>query len=121
MLPSYLCSMEITFQLIWYLRIQLNFIFCKLFSITPQRDTADEEDFDNSVKHVTFQPGEIGPKLVTVGLVDDNVDEPTEKFVVSLSSDGPAILGDPSSVYIEDDDGNYSLRKLRFRFLLAAS
>lgn len=77
------------------------------FSITPNSDTAGKEDFDGAVKEVTFQPGEHGPRVVEIGLIDDFVDEPTEKFTVSLSSDSRAILGGPSSVNIIDDDGNY--------------
>lgn len=70
-------------------------------------DTAGEADFDTAVKEVTFQPGETGPRYVSIGVVNDPDDEPTEKFTVSLSSDSPAILGGPSSVIIQDDDGNY--------------
>ena len=76
------------------------------FRITPKPGSADEDDYDSAVKEVTFQPGETGPKVVDIALLDDSVDEPTKNFTVSLSSDSPAILGRPSTVYIEDDDGN---------------
>ena len=76
------------------------------FRITPKPDSAGEDDYNNAVKVVTFQPGETGPKFVDIDLVDDSVDEPTEKFTVILSSDSRVILGRPSTVNIEDDDGN---------------
>ncbi|XP_028401134.1 uncharacterized protein LOC114524110 isoform X2 [Dendronephthya gigantea] len=72
--------------------------------ITPGSDTADGNDFDRTVKEITFQPGETGPKPVEIILFNDNDDEPTERFTVSLSSNSRAILGKPSFVYIEDDD-----------------
>ena len=76
------------------------------FSITPQTDSAGNQDFDGAVKDVTFQRGESGPKFVDIGLVADRNVEPNEKFTVSLSSKSPAVLGGPSDVNIQDDDGN---------------
>ena len=76
------------------------------FSITPQTDSAGSQDFDGAVKDVTFQIDESGPKFVDIGLVDDRNVEPNEKFTVSLSSKSPAVLGGPSDVNIQDDDGN---------------
>ena len=78
-----------------------------IFSITPRVGSAGSEDFDEIVKDVTFQPGESGPKFVYIGLLDDRNVEPNETFTVSLSSKSPrAVLGQPSDVNIEDDDGN---------------
>ena len=77
-----------------------------MFRITPKSGTASKIDYSSSVKEVTFQPGETGPKFVDIDLVDDSVDEPTEEFTVMLSSDSRVILGRPSTVNIEDDDGN---------------
>ena len=76
------------------------------FRIVPRPGSAGANDYDRAVKEVTFQPGETGPKFVDIVLIDDSVDEPTEKFTVFLSSDSRAILGRPSTVNIEDDDGN---------------
>ena len=91
-------------------------IFKILFSITPRRGTAGDDDFDSAVKDVTFQPGHIGPKFVEILVIEDFLDEPTEKFTVVLSSNSRAILGGPSVVKIlEDDDGNgFIFHILRF-------
>ena len=75
------------------------------FSINTRRGTAGGQDFDGAVKDVTFQPGEFGPKSVDISLVDDRIVEPTETFTVFLSSNSGAVLGEPSAVKIEDDDG----------------
>ena len=56
---------------------------------------------------VAFQPGETGPKLVNISLVDDTIDEPTEKFSAALASSARVMLGPSSLIIIEDDDGNY--------------
>lgn len=77
-----------------------------LFRVSPRLGTAGEEDFDVTVKYVTFQTGETGPKFVDIGLVDDTDDEPTEKFTLFLSSNSRVILGGPSAVNIIDNDGN---------------
>ena len=79
------------------------------FRVTTHSDTAGKDDFGSVVKNVTFQPGEKGPKLVRIPLIDDADDEPTEKFPVSLSSDARVILGDPASINIQDNDGNNSI------------
>ena len=69
------------------------------------------------MKNVTFQPGESGPKFVDIDLVDDRNVEPTETFTVSLSSKSRAVLGKPSDVNIQDDDGNgfESLKNRNFK------
>ena len=72
--------------------------------VTTNSDTAGKDDFGSVVKNVTFEPGEKGPKLVRIPLVDDADDEPTEKFAVSLSSDARVILGEPASINIQDND-----------------
>ena len=74
---------------------------------SDKSDTAGEADFDAAVKEVTFQPGKTELRYASIGISNDLDDKPTEKFTVSLSSDSPAILGGPSSVNIQDDDGNY--------------
>ena len=57
---------------------------------------------------VVFSPGETGPKLIPIDIIDDKVVEPTEQFQVSLSSTSPAVtVGDPASVNITDNDGKY--------------
>ena len=61
---------------------------------------------------MTFQPGESGPKVVEFELIDDDDVEPTESFTVSLSSSSRATLGGPSTVNIQDDDGNNSLKSM---------
>jgi hypothetical protein len=55
---------------------------------------------------VTFQPGETR-KQIEIEVVDDLNVEPTESFVLSLASSSFAILGEPSSVNIIDNDGKY--------------
>ena len=58
------------------------------------------------MKEITFQPGETGPKFVEIELIDDDDDEPTENFTVSLSSNSRVNLQrKPSVVKILDDDG----------------
>ncbi|XP_046846522.1 uncharacterized protein LOC124440254 isoform X2 [Xenia sp. Carnegie-2017] len=67
--------------------------------------TASTDDFVGIDKEITFQPGEIGPKVVQINLVNDRHDEPTEEFRVSLASNSRVILGNSSKVKILDDDG----------------
>ena len=55
---------------------------------------------------MTFQPGETR-KQIEIEVVDDLKVEPTESFVLSLASSSSAILGEPSSVNIIDNDGKY--------------
>ncbi len=80
--------------------------FFKLFSIHPSPATADNDDFFANVQNVTFQPGET-QKQIEIEVVDDQRVEPTESFILSLTSSSPAILGEPSSVNIIDNDGKY--------------
>lgn len=58
---------------------------------------------------VTFEPGESGPKSITIPIINDGLVEPIEEFkVVMVSSSEPAVkLGSPTSVniYLQDDDG----------------
>ena len=93
----------------WFWLKMTNFVNISYFSITPQPGSANSEDFDGAVKDVIFKPGESGPKFVDINLIDDRNVEPTEKFTVSLSSKSSAVLGEPSDVNIEDDDGKYVL------------
>ncbi|XP_046846527.1 uncharacterized protein LOC124440255 isoform X4 [Xenia sp. Carnegie-2017] len=57
---------------------------------------------------VTFEPGESGPKSITIPIINDGLVEPIEEFkVVMVSSSEPAVkLGSPTSVniYLQDDD-----------------
>ena len=80
--------------------------FLNLFSIHPSPATAGNDDFFATVQNVTFQPGETR-KQIEIEVVDDQWVEPTESFVLSLASSSPAILGEPSSVNIIDNDGKY--------------
>ena len=56
--------------------------------------------------------------MVEISLFNDNVVEPTERFTVSLSSNSRAILGKPSSVYIQDDDSMYCINGTKFNALM---
>ena len=58
--------------------------------------------------------------MVEIGLFNDNDVEPTERFTVSLSSNSRAILGEPSSVYIQDDDGVYCINRTKSTFIVVA-
>ena len=78
---------------------------CLFFRIFSSFGTASTDDFVGIDKEITFQPGEIGPKVVQINLVNDRHDEPTEKFTVSLASNSRVILGNSSKVKILDDDG----------------
>ena len=67
--------------------------------------TADDKDFIPVSKVVTFQVGETENKIVEIGLIDDDVIEPTEEFTVRLSSATRVALGPPATVRIQDNDG----------------
>lgn len=96
----------------------LNIYHPLFFSVTPNSGTATTDDFDGTVQEVTFQPGETGPKFVEIELVDDNDDEPTENFTVSLSSNFPVNLQrKPSTVKIQDDDGTDFVISLYYIFV----
>ena len=57
-------------------------------------------------QNVTFGPGESGPKSVKIDVVDDDNVEPTEKFIVALTSYSTGVkLGGPATVNILDNDG----------------
>ena len=78
------------------------------FSVATIPSTAGENDFFEVNESITFQTGEIGPKLFPIELVDDLEVEPTETFIVSLTSSAPVKLGQPATVNILDNDGKYS-------------
>ena len=74
------------------------------FSVITQ--TAGNDNFAGKSQSITFQPGETGPMLVEIDLVD--VPEPTEVFTVSLSTSAAAVtLGQPATVNIIDNDGKF--------------
>ena len=65
-----------------------------------------KDDFVPKTRSITFQPGETGPKLIDVDIVDNSIVEPTESFKVLLSTSAPAVtVGEPAIVNIIDDDG----------------
>lgn len=67
--------------------------------------TAAQEDFVVLTKNITFQPGETGPKLIEIDVIDDDIVEPTEAFTVTLISPVAVELGEPATVNIIDNDG----------------
>ena len=54
------------------------------FSVITQTTTTGNDYFAGKSQNITFQPGETGPKLVEIDLVD--VPEPKKVFTVSLST-----------------------------------
>ena len=81
-----------------------------LFSISDSVETAVNADYDIPIRTVTFVPGGPARQEVTVLIVNDQVVESTETFLVQLSPVGnKVVLGSPDKtrVYIEDDDGKY--------------
>ena len=88
---------------------------CITFRLTTESLTAGDEDYVPRTVNITFQPGETGPKSMTVQIIDDHLVEPTEEFKVNLvSSSVPGVrLGEPTSVniHLQDNDGKwFSLR-----------
>ena len=81
-----------------------------LFSISDSVETAVNADYDIPIRTVTFVPGGPARQEVTVLIVNDQVVESTETFLVQLSPVGnKVVLGSPDKtrVYIEDNDGKY--------------
>lgn len=76
------------------------------FSVTTYPLTTGNDDFTAKTQSITFQPGETGPKLIEIGLVDDILVEPTEAFTVSLGASAAQVtLGHAATVNIVDNDG----------------
>ena len=68
--------------------------------------TAGNDDFTAKTQSITFQPGETGPKLIEVDLVDDALVEPTEAFTVFLGTSATQVtLGEAVTINIIDNDG----------------
>jgi hypothetical protein len=66
---------------------------------------------------VSFADGEAGTKNITLRILDDSLNEPTESFGLSLSeASGGAAIGAPSSIVVGiiDDDAPPSPGKLQF-------
>ena len=64
-------------------------------------------DFTTVNEHLMFAPGNAGPKLVRIPIVDNNRTEADEEFSVVLSTADPDvnIVNSPATVRIVDDDG----------------
>ncbi|CAB4038687.1 cellobiohydrolase A (1,4-beta-cellobiosidase A), partial [Paramuricea clavata] len=71
--------------------------------------SASDKDFVSRTVNVTFNPGETGPKEVEFEIIDDPLVENTESFSVSVVSTSVSgvISGEPATVNILDNDGNY--------------
>lgn len=68
--------------------------------------TAGVGDYVGEPKEIIFQPGETGPKLVDIDLVDDNILEDEEYFTAYLTSPASGVkVGAPASVRILDNEG----------------
>lgn len=77
-------------------------LYCRI-TLTPK--TAGDDDFVVKEMNVTFQPGDTSPKSIPIHLIDDDVVEPREEFLVTLSSSSPGItVGEPATVFIKDND-----------------
>ena len=76
-----------------------------LFSVNAQTGTAGSGDFTTTITSVTFQPGETGPKTISIATVDDGIVESNEILTVSLSTTSRVTLGPSSTVSIIDNDG----------------
>ncbi|CAB4027156.1 Alkaline phosphatase, partial [Paramuricea clavata] len=77
-------------------------------TLTTEPLTAGDKDYVPRTVNITFQPGETGPKSMTIQIIDDHLVEPTEEFKVNLvSSSVPGVrLGEPTSVniHLQDND-----------------
>ena len=74
--------------------------------MTTSTSTAGTADFIGTSSSVTFLPGQTGPKVIEINLVNDLIAEATEFFTVSLSSSPTVNLGQAATVNILDNDGN---------------
>jgi hypothetical protein len=73
-------------------------------SVTPTAKTAGDDDFVPQTVDVTFQPGETGPKSIPINIIDDDVVESKEEFIVTMSSSSPGVtVGEPATVIIKDN------------------
>ena len=81
-----------------------------LFSISDSAETAVNADYAIPIGTVTFVPGGPARQEITVLIVNDEIVESMETFLVQLSPVGnKVVLGSPDKtrVYIEDNDGKY--------------
>ncbi len=66
--------------------------------------TADASDYQPSMGVITFQPGEIG-RTITIRVLGDTLNEPTETFFVNLTNVSGATIEDEQGIgTILDDD-----------------
>ncbi|GCE95929.1 hypothetical protein NIES46_39950 [Arthrospira platensis NIES-46] len=82
--------------------------------VIPTDGTATAgEDYINSPITVTFGDGDTTPKTVTIPIIDDDIFEPTETVILSLSNlTGSATLGSQESatLFIVDNDSTNNLQ-----------
>lgn len=88
--------------------------------MTTSPATATNEDFVPKTVNVTFEPGETGPKAIEFEIVDDKFVEKLESFQVSMVSSSVAAVsyGEPTTVNIRDNDGNYLLPENKWQHWL---
>jgi len=67
-----------------------------------------DQDFHQASGTLTWQDGDNSNKTIAISLIDDNIDESDESFVVTLSSVDGSRLGTNSeiTITINDDDSN---------------
>ncbi|XP_028398895.1 uncharacterized protein LOC114521039 isoform X22 [Dendronephthya gigantea] len=67
--------------------------------------TAGTSDYSGGPWEITFQPGETGPKSIDIDIVDDQLLEDEESFIVFLTPLTPGVkVKDPASVKIIDNE-----------------
>ena len=79
------------------------------FSFTTTEGTAGKDDFVSKTVNATFEALGQETKWIEIDITDDDLLERTESFGVSLvSSSVKAVkLGEPSTVNVLDNDGNW--------------
>ena len=83
-------------------------MICVIFSATTTPGTAGiGADFTTVNEQLIFAPGNAGPKIVRIPIVDNNRIEADEEFSVVLSTVDPDVnvVNSPATVRIVDDDG----------------
>ena len=89
-------------------RIKYFSLISVLYIVSTGPSSAGNDDFVPKTRNITFQPGETGPKLIEIDIVDDSIVEPPETFKISLSTSAPSVtVGKPAIVNISDNDGKY--------------
>ena len=87
-------------------------MICFIFSATTVPGTAGiGADFASRTEQLIFSPGNAGPKILRIPLVDNNRTEDDEEFSVLLSTADPDvnIINSPATVRIVDDDGRSNI------------